>query len=272
MPISSGAEGHVGVGVDTSIKWIPDGGTDFPTPRDVNSYLQRYLDSFPQARKRNIEGNLQRASVQDHLEDQEPLGTKRVPQRVSVQDHQADQEPLGTKRVPQDGANHHEALLETEDSQLVTNNQNTTKGDGKTPKRKIQQEEGTGSPRISDVKTPKHKNQQQEHQGKQRESGTDSKTPKRKIEQHQDLASPRKSDVKTQKLKNDQPDDLTSTRKSEHEAYQGNNEEAPYREAQLEAQASSPTPADSTSAAKDGGSTKGKGSKTGAKSSTCTVL
>ncbi|XP_078533678.1 uncharacterized protein LOC144819826 isoform X2 [Lissotriton helveticus] len=251
MPISSGAEGHVGVGVDTSIKWIPDGGTDFPTPRDVNSYLQRYLDSFPQARKRNIEGNLQRASVQDHLEDQEPLGTKRVPQRVSVQDHQADQEPLGTKRVPQDGANHHEALLETEDSQLVTNNQNTTKGDGKTPKRKIQQEEGTGSPRIS---------------------GTDSKTPKRKIEQHQDLASPRKSDVKTQKLKNDQPDDLTSTRKSEHEAYQGNNEEAPYREAQLEAQASSPTPADSTSAAKDGGSTKGKGSKTGAKSSTCTVL
>lgn len=228
MPISSGAEGHVGVGVDTSIKWIPDGGTDSQTPRDVNSYLQRYLDSLPQARKRNIEGRFQRAGVQDHQEDQDPLGTNRV---------------------PQDGANHHEALLETKDSQLVTSNQNTTKADGKTPKREIQQEEGAGSPRIS---------------------GTDDKTPKQKNEQ--DLASPRKSDVKTQKLKNGQEDDLPSTRKSEHEAYQGHNEEAQYREAQPDAQASSPAPAESTPAAKDGGPTKGKGSKTGAKSSTCTVL
>lgn len=207
MPISSGAEGHVGVGVDTSIKWIPDGGTDSQTPRDVNSYLQRYLDSLPQARKRNIEGRFQRAGVQDHQEDQDPLGTNRV---------------------PQDGANHHEALLETKDSQLVTSNQNTTKADGKTPKREIQQEEGAGSPRIS---------------------GTDDKTPKQKNEQ--DLASPRKS---------------------EHEAYQGHNEEAQFREAQPDAQASSPAPAESTPAAKDGGTTKGKGSKTGAKSSTCTVL
>ncbi|XP_069089802.1 uncharacterized protein [Pleurodeles waltl] len=204
MPISSGAEGHVGVGVDTSIKWIPDGGTDFQTPRDVNSYLQRYLDSFPKARKRNIEGRLQ------------------------------------------DGANHHEALLETEDSQLVINNQNTTK-DGKTPKQKNPQDDGAGSPRIS---------------------GTDSKTPKRKNEQHQDLGSQRKSDVKIQKVKNNQQNDLTSTGKSEHEAFQGNNEQAQNREEQD----SSPNPADSTSAAKDGGSTKGKGSKTGAKSSTCTLL
>ncbi|XP_069089783.1 uncharacterized protein [Pleurodeles waltl] len=225
MPISSGAEGHVGVGVDTSIKWIPDGGTDFQTPRDVNSYLQRYLDSFPKARKRNIEGRLQ------------------------------------------DGANHHEALLETEDSQLVINNQNTTK-DGKTPKQKNPQDDGAGSPRISDGKIQKRKNQQQEHQGNRIESGTDSKTPKRKNEQHQDLGSQRKSDVKIQKVKNNQQNDLTSTGKSEHEAFQGNNEQAQNREEQD----SSPNPADSTSAAKDGGSTKGKGSKTGAKSSTCTLL
>ncbi|KAM4707625.1 uncharacterized protein O3C94_007575 [Discoglossus pictus] len=43
MPISSGGEGHVGFGVDTSIIWIPDGGEDFHRFKSRNSYLQRYL-------------------------------------------------------------------------------------------------------------------------------------------------------------------------------------------------------------------------------------
>ncbi|KAG8593843.1 hypothetical protein GDO81_000965 [Engystomops pustulosus] len=44
MPISSGAEGHVGVGVDRSIKWVPEGGEDYQAVRISNSYLQRYLN------------------------------------------------------------------------------------------------------------------------------------------------------------------------------------------------------------------------------------
>ncbi|XP_077332375.1 uncharacterized protein LOC143974644 [Lithobates pipiens] len=43
MPISSGAEGHVGKGVDTAIKWIPEGSKEYENPRNSNSYLQRYL-------------------------------------------------------------------------------------------------------------------------------------------------------------------------------------------------------------------------------------
>lgn len=41
MPISSGAEGHIGFGVDTSIRWFPKGGKKFYMPFKVNSYLQR---------------------------------------------------------------------------------------------------------------------------------------------------------------------------------------------------------------------------------------
>ncbi|KAG9480534.1 hypothetical protein GDO78_012152 [Eleutherodactylus coqui] len=43
MPISSGAEGHVGVGVDRSIKWVPEGADYYQAMRIKNSYLQRYL-------------------------------------------------------------------------------------------------------------------------------------------------------------------------------------------------------------------------------------
>ncbi|KAE8631122.1 hypothetical protein XENTR_v10001092 [Xenopus tropicalis] len=43
MPISSGGEGHVGLGVDTSIKWMPDGKNNFCDFKSHNSYLQRYL-------------------------------------------------------------------------------------------------------------------------------------------------------------------------------------------------------------------------------------
>lgn len=41
MPISSGAEGHIGFGVDTSIRWFPKGGKKLYMPFKVNSYLQR---------------------------------------------------------------------------------------------------------------------------------------------------------------------------------------------------------------------------------------
>ncbi|KAM4050195.1 uncharacterized protein ACNLHF_014288 [Anomaloglossus baeobatrachus] len=46
MPISSGAEGHLGVGVDRSIKWVPEGGEDYQAVRISNSYLQRHLNQF----------------------------------------------------------------------------------------------------------------------------------------------------------------------------------------------------------------------------------
>uniref|UniRef100_A0ACB8ESX2 Uncharacterized protein n=1 Tax=Sphaerodactylus townsendi TaxID=933632 RepID=A0ACB8ESX2_9SAUR len=54
MPISSGAKGHAGVGVDTSIKWFPEGGKKLykPLTIKVNSYLQRYLDCHPEVKKR----------------------------------------------------------------------------------------------------------------------------------------------------------------------------------------------------------------------------
>ncbi|MGH0178020.1 UNVERIFIED_CONTAM: hypothetical protein FKN15_076563 [Acipenser sinensis] len=60
MPISSGATGHVGIGVDQSIKWIPDGyGRDRQrSPRNCDSYLQRYLETHPDAKKRYITKNV----------------------------------------------------------------------------------------------------------------------------------------------------------------------------------------------------------------------
>ncbi|GCC29795.1 hypothetical protein chiPu_0008237 [Chiloscyllium punctatum] len=54
MPISSGAEGHIGVGVDTSIKWSPGSAEaldHFPRRRNT-SYLQRYLDTHLFTRKK----------------------------------------------------------------------------------------------------------------------------------------------------------------------------------------------------------------------------
>lgn len=54
MPISSGARGHVGYGVDTSIRWFPEGGRKLyrPLSSKVNSYLQRYLYCHPEAKNR----------------------------------------------------------------------------------------------------------------------------------------------------------------------------------------------------------------------------
>ncbi|XP_039397284.1 uncharacterized protein LOC120406456 [Mauremys reevesii] len=64
MPISSGAEGHVGFGVDTSVKWLPEGGqgTHSPLPCKVNSYLQRYLYWHPEATQRKAGGQSQGAA------------------------------------------------------------------------------------------------------------------------------------------------------------------------------------------------------------------
>ncbi|KAK1174607.1 hypothetical protein AOXY_G2131 [Acipenser oxyrinchus oxyrinchus] len=74
MPISSGATGHVGIGVDQSIKWIPDGyGTDTQhSPRNCDSYLQRYLETHPDARKRYITKDvmvLTQSSFSDKMEN-----------------------------------------------------------------------------------------------------------------------------------------------------------------------------------------------------------
>ncbi|XP_078253050.1 uncharacterized protein LOC144592369 [Rhinoraja longicauda] len=68
MPISSGAEGHAGVGVDTSIKWLPDAGEvmlHFPRRRNP-SYLQRYLDTRLIARRKWISGNELKVTPEKH--------------------------------------------------------------------------------------------------------------------------------------------------------------------------------------------------------------
>ncbi|XP_077113389.1 uncharacterized protein LOC143768604 [Ranitomeya variabilis] len=62
MPISSGAEGHVGLGVDRSIKWIPEGGEDYQAVRISNSYLQRHLNQYGGQEKIKKENMIMRKS------------------------------------------------------------------------------------------------------------------------------------------------------------------------------------------------------------------
>ncbi|KAG7481537.1 hypothetical protein MATL_G00067600 [Megalops atlanticus] len=68
MPISSGATGRVGVGVDTSKMWTPDGWKQDANPlhRNCDSYLKRYLETHPGARKRINTNNSVKVS-NEHL-------------------------------------------------------------------------------------------------------------------------------------------------------------------------------------------------------------
>ncbi|GCB62634.1 hypothetical protein scyTo_0011496 [Scyliorhinus torazame] len=68
MPISSGAEGHIGVGVDTSVKWLPDSGeaVDYTPRRRNSSYLQRYLDTHLFAKRKWIVGKEARNAAEKH--------------------------------------------------------------------------------------------------------------------------------------------------------------------------------------------------------------
>ncbi|KAG5841490.1 hypothetical protein ANANG_G00200040 [Anguilla anguilla] len=78
MPISSGAAGRVGVGVNASITWSPEGWKQDPNlpPRNCDSYLVRYLETHPEARRR---GNTDTSAVTcDHTSDQRPKGKNRT--------------------------------------------------------------------------------------------------------------------------------------------------------------------------------------------------
>ncbi|KAJ8397115.1 hypothetical protein AAFF_G00009690 [Aldrovandia affinis] len=77
MPISSGATGRVGVGVDTSIMWTPEGWKQDanPLPRNCDSYLKRYLETHPKARKRS-NSNTSEEDTHDHFSKQRSEGKK----------------------------------------------------------------------------------------------------------------------------------------------------------------------------------------------------
>ncbi|KAJ8262661.1 hypothetical protein COCON_G00151180 [Conger conger] len=78
MPISSGATGRVGVGVDTSIMWTPDGWKQDANPlhRNCDSYLERYLETHPNVTKRsNIDTSV---VIHEQTSNQGPKGKNRT--------------------------------------------------------------------------------------------------------------------------------------------------------------------------------------------------
>ncbi|XP_064423325.1 uncharacterized protein LOC135360345 [Latimeria chalumnae] len=104
MPISSGAEGHIGVGVDTSIKWLPEGGKDVQFSSKSNSYLQRYFIMYPKARKTHVNESAETALSEELLNgtsSKQPVNDKKKDTKENSKgkknEHQHDKKEINSQ-------------------------------------------------------------------------------------------------------------------------------------------------------------------------------